>query len=185
MLSSSARTTLRSRRALTTLGVTLFAAALPGSAAAADVSVTSLADAGPGTLRAAIAGAGTGDTIHLPAGTITLTSAELNWAGKDLTIVGEGARATAVSGNHASRVFDTNKALTLRDLTVRDGEASEGAAAVSKQLTLERVTMTGNHSTSAGGAVRQIARNGSPRWTSRSRFTTFWAPDGGSKPGSI
>ena len=70
MLSSSARTTLRSRRALTTLGVTLFAAALPGSAAAADVSVTSLADAGvtdTSDITLHVLPLAVGSTIALPA----------------------------------------------------------------------------------------------------------------------
>ncbi len=69
---------------------------LASPASAATVNVTSLADSGPGTLRAAIAAAPAGDTttIVLPTGTITLAS-KLTIANRSLTITGQGAAATA------------------------------------------------------------------------------------------
>src|SRR5262249_39467888 len=72
------------------------------------LTVTKTDDAGPGTLRQAIADAAPGDTIdfdlNYPA-TITLTSGELG-INKDLTIMGPGATSLTVSGNNASRVFE-------------------------------------------------------------------------------
>src|SRR5262245_44702289 len=66
-------------------------------------------DSGPGSLRAAIAVASSGDTINfansLKGQTITLTSGQLAIT-TNLDIEGLGANKPAVSGNGASRVFD-------------------------------------------------------------------------------
>src|ERR1700682_52352 len=59
------------------------------------------------SLRSAILNAAPGDTINVCAGTITLTGGELV-IGKDLTITGQGAGVTTISGNHSSRVFFIN-----------------------------------------------------------------------------
>jgi hypothetical protein len=88
--------------------------------------VTSPADDGQGTLRAAIADAQSGDQIvfdqSLQGQTITLTSGELAIS-KDLDIEGLGADQLAISGNHASRVFDISGgvAVTIAGLTITDG----------------------------------------------------------------
>jgi hypothetical protein len=70
------------------------------------LTVTNTNDSGPGSLRAAIAGAFTGDTINfslaLPA-TITLTSGEL-LINQDLTISGPGASTLVISGNNSSQL---------------------------------------------------------------------------------
>jgi hypothetical protein len=106
-------------------GVALASALLVPAASAAAETVTTLADAGPGSLRAAIAGAAAGDTIDFQAGlqgTIELTGT-LEIA-KDLRIDGPGARLLAVSGMDAARVFHVSGAGTeveIDDLTIRDG----------------------------------------------------------------
>lgn len=52
--------------------------ATPVTLRAGTITVTSTADSGPGSLRAALAGAASGDTINFAVtGTITLTSGEL------------------------------------------------------------------------------------------------------------
>src|SRR5438876_8223193 len=72
---------------------------------AATITVTSTADSGAGSLRAALASASDGDTIDFSVtGTITLTSGEL-LVGKSVTISGPGAANLAVNGNAAGRVF--------------------------------------------------------------------------------
>src|SRR5262245_43948939 len=75
------------------------------------LTVTSTAESGPGSLRAAIASAGSGDTVDFSVSlnnkTITLTSGQLV-VNKDLDIEGPGANQLTVSGNHASRVFDVS-----------------------------------------------------------------------------
>jgi hypothetical protein len=59
------------------------------------------------SLRSAILDAVPGQTINISAGTITLTGGELVIS-KDLTITGQGAGVTTISGNNNSRVFFIN-----------------------------------------------------------------------------
>jgi hypothetical protein len=77
--------------------------------------VTNLLNAGPGSLRQALLDTPAGGTVDFRpglSGTITLTSAELAIS-KDLTIAGPGADVVTVSGDHASRVFDTAATFTV------------------------------------------------------------------------
>jgi hypothetical protein len=106
-------------------GVAVASALLDFAAPAAAETVTTLADSGAGSLRAALDGAAPGATIDFQAGlqgTIQLDSTlEIDTS---LTIAGPGARRLAVSGKDASRVFRVRGAGTeaeIRDLTIRDG----------------------------------------------------------------
>ena len=98
----------------------------------ANTTVTTTADSGPGSLRDAVAGAPPGDTIDFAGpvtGTITLTSGAL-FITESLTIAGPGAAILAISGNHASGVFDIDDAVTtiaISGLTIKDGVADNGA----------------------------------------------------------
>ena len=87
-------------------------------------TVTNLEDNGPGSLRDAIATTPDGGTVDFQpglSGTITLTSGELA-INKDLTILGPGANAITVSGNHASPVFNiANFTVAISGLTIADG----------------------------------------------------------------
>jgi len=86
---------------------------LAGTAGATTWTVTSLNDSGAGSLRSAIASASPGDMIQFQvAGTITLTSGEL-YIGQNLTITGPGPSALAISGNHASTVFEIASGATV------------------------------------------------------------------------
>src|SRR5688572_24922441 len=100
--------------------------ALPVNTRAATITVTSTADSGAGTLRAALASAANGDTINfsLPTpATITLTNGEL-FITNDLAITGPGAVNLAIGGNTNSRVFNiaSNCTVTLSGLAIRDGQ---------------------------------------------------------------
>ena len=68
-----------------------------GSASAATITVSNTNDSGAGSLREAIAAAGSGDTIVVPpsASHYALTSAELA-IGKSLTIAGGGTRGHGI-----------------------------------------------------------------------------------------
>ena len=135
------------------------------SSRAATVTVTTTADSGAGSLRSAIAAASAGDTIDFAVAgpAIILTSGELV-INQDLTIQGPGAANLAISGNHSSRVFNLNGTVTISDLTIKDGEATDccpgplqsghyylgGGILSSGVLTLNRCVVTGN---SAGNRI--------------------------------
>jgi hypothetical protein len=88
--------------------------------------VTNNHDNGPGSLRATIAAAASGDTIAFSAKvsgmTITLTSGELAIS-KSLDIEGPGANRLSISGNGTSPVFNISSGVivTIADLTIADG----------------------------------------------------------------
>jgi hypothetical protein len=84
---------------------------------------------GDGSLRGEIAAAQSGDTINFASSllgqTITLTNGELKIT-QSLDIEGPGADQLAVSGNHASRIFDVSAGatVTLAGMTMTDGLAN-------------------------------------------------------------
>jgi hypothetical protein len=90
------------------------------------ISVSRCADSGSGTLRAAIAAAGEGDTIDLgglTCSSITLTQGAIPVMLNDLTIAGPGAARLAIDGARSDRVFVHYGYGTLRlqQLSVRNG----------------------------------------------------------------
>jgi Ca2+-binding RTX toxin-like protein len=95
----------------------------------AQVTVTSLADSGAGSLREAIALATPGSTIgfaeNLAGQTITLTGGQL-LIDKNLTLDGSNAPGITISGNNASRVIETAREthLILKHLTIADGRVT-------------------------------------------------------------
>jgi len=130
--------------------------------------VTSAADAGPGSLRQAVADANalagvdtvTFDATVFPAPTtIVLTGGSIG-IGDDLVMNGPAAGLT-LSGNSASRIFFLNAAVPLavafNDLRFIDGVTAGGGGAVKggdDSLTLNRCEFVGNTATSGtGGAV--------------------------------
>jgi hypothetical protein len=117
-------------RGITTLAVCALAlAALAGasSARAGTLTMTSLKDSRPGTLREAITNAGLGDTITFGVkGTIALASALT--ISEDLTIQGTGPNELKISGNNSSRVFAIQSGnVTIAVVTISDGVADGGS----------------------------------------------------------
>lgn len=92
-------------------------------------AVTTLADAGVGSLRDAIANTPSGGAITFQAGltgSIHLTSGELV-IDHSLNIVGAGAAAITIDAGHASRVFDVTNSLanvSISGLTITNGAAT-------------------------------------------------------------
>lgn len=80
------------------------------------VPVSNCNDSGAGSLRDAVAGAATGDTIDMTAlacSTITLTSGSVAIGQDDLTIAGPGAGTLAIDAGGNSTVFDFTGTGTL------------------------------------------------------------------------
>ncbi len=127
-------------------------------------AVVNCADAGPGSLRAAVAVAGSGDTIvfdsPLGCDEIVLTSGSINIT-TDVMVLGPGASALAVNGGSTSRVFTTQAGtdVTISGLTIRggNGNGGGGGGAVFNQgtLMLSGVIVSDN-SASDGGAVYNL-----------------------------
>ena len=130
-------------RAMLVLTILLAVVWMPGSVAqgAATLTVTTTGDTvscgTPCSLRGAIAVAGSGDTIDIPAGTYTLTlDAELN-INKTLTINGAGSGDTIIQGaifsaDATSRVFNimvSGDNVTISWVTIRHGKVSGGSQA--------------------------------------------------------
>ena len=123
--------------------------------AGATITVTSLNDGGPGSLRQAIADAPPGDTIDFAiTGTIILTNGELVIT-NNLTISGPGATNLTVSGNNSSRVFDLSGtgSATVSGLTITKGNADQGGGIRNwgPTLILSNCTVTANGASYAGG----------------------------------
>jgi hypothetical protein len=132
------------------------------------ITVTSVADNGAGSLRAAIAQAQTGDTIQfastLANQTITLTSGQLEVpVGKNLIIDGASASGLTISGNNASRIFHLQStsvnptSLTIKNLTLANGFTNEFGGAIRTEhqgiLTVENSQFKNNVSNQGGGAI--------------------------------
>ena len=127
----------------------------------ATITVTSTADSGAGSLRAAIAAANAGDTIQFDAAlngqTITLTSAEL-LINKNLTISGPGpgqltVQRSTVGGTPNFRIFQLtpDHNVTIQGITINNGVAQGTAPANSgggilndnSRLTVSNSAITG------------------------------------------
>ena len=96
------------------------------------LTVTSAADSGKGSLRAAITAAGSGDTIVFATGlngrTIRLTGGELA-INQSLTIKGPGAGMLDVDAGGSSRDFDITSAsatVLISGLTISGGNSEDG-----------------------------------------------------------
>jgi hypothetical protein len=175
----------------------ILACALTIAAHAATIIVSNTNDNGPGSLRQALVVANDGDTIDATgiSGVITLTTGEL-LVNKSVIINGPGADSLAVDGNAASVVFQVTAtgAVTISDLTIRNGQAGFGGgilngggvlltvinSTVSENtapfgggiyngggLTIVNSTLSGNTATSEGGGIY----NGSTLTISNSTFS--------------
>jgi hypothetical protein len=156
---------------------------LEGRCLPSTLTVTTTADSGPGSLRADLAAAKSGDTIvfspSLDGQTINLTSGELS-INKSVNIQGPGAGLLTVSGDGLSRVFDVKNGQTVvlsgMTITGGDGQAASGAPKQSDvvsgadgfggailnlgNLTLSDCTVTGNSADSAGAIANGFHSGG-------------------------
>ncbi len=118
-------------------------------------TVTNANDAGVGSLRGEIGAAVTGDTVIFDmARTVTLGGTQIAWATNNLTIDGNGS---TVSGNNASRVFNTTATITtFKNITITGGNAGVGSGGgiySEGSVTLNNSTVSGNSSGGNGGGI--------------------------------
>lgn len=138
----------------------IWLAAIASSAQAATHTVTTLDDAGAGSLRAAIAQAISGDTIVFDTsleGTVLLDSA-LPALDFDLTIEGPGADVIGVSGEGVTRVFfiDLEATVTISGVTIVGGfeEFSFGGGLWNLgNLTIQDCVIRDNFAGVSGGGI--------------------------------
>lgn len=122
-------------------------------------------DAGAGSLRNAVAGAASGDTIdlgHLHCARITLTSGAIATPLDDLTLRGSPGHLLAIDGNGSDRVIAHTGAgtLTVSDLVLQHGRYEApygnsygGCVSSSGSVTLNRVAVVECESVSSGASA--------------------------------
>jgi fibronectin-binding autotransporter adhesin len=136
---------------------------MAGMAQANILTVTSIADSGPGTLRAALASAANGDTIDATgvAGIILLTSGELS-VSSGVTIVGPGAASLSVSQSVSGNVFHVapGQTASISGLTIAGGSTgvfNQGTVTVT--VCIIEDNGTGILSTGPGATVNNCTIN--------------------------
>src|SRR6516162_1641361 len=118
------------------------------------LTVTSTADSGLGTLRAELAAAQDDDAIlfALPnRSTIQLTSGPLV-INHTIRILGPGASALTINGNHTFSIFDNLGVGLISGLTISGGGGSAGGGINNTtELLLSHCVISGNQATMGGG----------------------------------
>lgn len=125
------------------------------------INVTTTADSGEGSLRAAIDSAQAGDTIKfastLANKVIKLTSGQINLT-KNLTIDGSSAANLTISGNNTGRVFEVGRHInaTVRNLNITDGYSTARGGGIRVvdygSITVENCRFSNNRG-GMGGAI--------------------------------
>jgi hypothetical protein len=137
----------------------------PAFAIGTTLTVTNTDDAGPGSLRQAVADAANGDVIRFDPGLAGQTIALTNVLkiGKAITLEGptEGVR---ISGSLSTQVFETFEDIVMRNLSIVNGRHDTGAGihVVDGQLTLDHVLVADNESPVWGGGIFLSDDFGSP-----------------------
>lgn len=137
--------------------------------------VTTTADSGAGSLRAALAAATSGDIIGFApnvTGVITLTSGELS-VSKSVIISGPGSALLAVNGNAAGRVFHITNGVTavISGLGITNGNAGSGNAGGGiyndhSTLTVSNCVVSGNTAPGTfGGGIYNNGASGAATLT--------------------
>jgi hypothetical protein len=176
---------LNRRFALTAFVLLSFMLAISGMARAGTFTVTTTADTGAGSLRAAITSANLTPTVASTinfsvSGPITLGSplpAIANTSPGSLTIDGSG-QAITVDGASAHQVLIVNSGakLIVQNLTIANGVSAFGGGIInSGTLTVNNCTFSGNSGTSGGG----IYNSGGAITITNSTFSGNGSGDGG------
>ncbi len=115
--------------------------------------VMNAADAGPGSLRDAVASGDASVTFDPSVTSITLTSGEIAGSASVTIDGGAGVTVTAAPG---ARIFNFTADATLKSLTLTGGDVTGAGGAVytDSNLTLDGTTVTGNSAGTDGGGLR-------------------------------
>ena len=146
------------RYSLAVLLLPLLLSTMSTLARGATITVTTLADSGPGSLRQAILDHSSGDTINFSVtGTINLAT-ELPTITDTLTITGPGGMVgITIDGGGTVQLMQVNPGATLnlQVLTLADGSGASGGGAISNggALTVTDCTFSSNQATFDGGAI--------------------------------
>ncbi|GIV80624.1 MAG: hypothetical protein KatS3mg050_5018 [Litorilinea sp.] len=104
------------------------------------------------TVAAAVSKAGPGDVIHIAAGVY-----DANLDLQEITLSGAGMDATILDGGQRARVITATLAVTLTDLTVRNGRTTGsnhgGGIFNFGEMLLQRVRVVDNTAAGSGGGV--------------------------------
>jgi hypothetical protein len=143
------------------VGAALLIGAAP--AAAAVVNVSSDANEGPGSLRAAIEAANPGDLVQIEAGVNPVLSAEIA-VDKTLDIRGIGASTTTIDGGDLTRIFSVGTVqpeidVIVEGLTLTGGHAPDGAAGANETGTEPGEEAEPGGDGTHGGAILSAADN--------------------------
>lgn len=132
----------------------------PRPVSAAILSVTDCGDSREsGQLRTLIGAAASGDTVVIPACTITVTAGRLRLA-KNVLLQGQGAGATTIDGGRIDSVISVSPDVTVQisGVTIQNGRASSGdeaggglSASFRSAVTLADSTVAGNAAGFGGG----------------------------------
>jgi hypothetical protein len=141
-------------------GIVTLAAALaaPATLSAAIIGVTDCGDhAAPGQLRTLIRSASPGDTIVIPACTITLVAGSLILS-KNVSLQGQGADSTIIDGGRIDRVITVSPDLTVQiaGVTIQNGVSGVGGGLLvdgRSRVALTNSTLTRNIGELGGGAL--------------------------------
>jgi predicted outer membrane repeat protein len=136
---------------------------LPPRDTPATFTVSTLADAGPGSLRQAVLDAnatpGADTLVFAATGTLDLTSGAIPITDA-LDMQGPGADRLTLRGNQTDRLFTLDDGqpgtvlVTIAGLTLTHGQATDGGALRNDEdLTLTDCTLTNNTATDDGGAI--------------------------------
>jgi MYXO-CTERM domain-containing protein len=131
-------------------------------ALAAELTVDPADSGAYATIQEAIDAASDGDTVSVVAGTY---SECLDPGGKDLTLAGPASGAvatvdgaTACGSAEATVTLDDGETWTVTDLTVLNDYYSSFSVTAGGELTLERVTVSGNRFNSGAGGGVSVTR---------------------------
>src|ERR1043166_6555274 len=182
---------LRAARRRVLLARLVVLALLSAGQVTAQFTVTSTADSGPGTLRAALASAANGDTIDATgvSGIILLTSGEL-LVTNNVTILGPGPANLAVNGNASYRGFNiSGSVVTIAGLTITNGKAAGGGFPANSgggiftgpgTLTVSNCALSANSAQFGGGIFNDGTSSGKATLLlSASTLTGNWASETG------